>query len=107
MRRTSVLGVNHRSPNRGAAAAAELESRRRKAVWDRLNSVATACIHRASAARSASSRTHTDAGLPLNGSAVKASTCDDHTGDSVTPHAKAKHQCTMLLCSVPLLFKYP
>ena len=83
---TSAAGVNHRSWNRGAAPAAE-ESRRRKAVWERLNSEATDCIHRSSAALAASSRRHTAAGLPLNGPAVKASTCDDH-GDDVRPPAR-------------------
>uniref|UniRef100_A0A0A9H8M0 Uncharacterized protein n=1 Tax=Arundo donax TaxID=35708 RepID=A0A0A9H8M0_ARUDO len=70
---TSAAGVNHRSWNRGAAPVAE-ESRRRKAVSERLNSAATDCNHRSSAALAASSRRHTAAGLPLNGSAVKAST---------------------------------
>jgi hypothetical protein len=35
-------------------------------------------------ALAASSRRQTAAGLPLNGSAVKASTCDGHTGDNAT-----------------------
>jgi hypothetical protein len=39
----------------------------------------------------ASSRRHTAAGLPLNGSAVKASTCDDH-GDDVRYPASWEHR---------------
>ena len=80
---TSVTEVNQRRWNRGVAAAAagQEESRERKAVWERLNSVATDCIQRASpaGAEASSSRKHTAAGLPLNGSAVKASTCDETT----------------------------
>lgn len=87
------------------AAAAELESsRRRKAVWETLNSAATACIHTASTARAASSRTHIAAGLPLNASAMKASTCDDdHAGDRESRHM----QRLINEASGPLLSKYP
>jgi hypothetical protein len=59
-------GVNQRNRQRPASPAG-----RRKAVSDRFISAATACIQAGSA--SASSR-HTAAGLPANGSAVKAST---------------------------------
>lgn len=89
---TSAAGVNHRSWNRGAAAAGDKEppSSRRKAVSERLNSAATACIQHSSAA---ASRRHTAAGLPLNGPAAKASTCDD---DDVTGDAGQEHEATRL-----------
>ena len=77
---TSVTEVNQRRWNRGVAApVGQEESRERKAVCERLNSTATDCIQRASPAgeEASSSRKHTAAGLPLNGSAVKASTCDE------------------------------
>lgn len=86
-----MTGVNHRSWNSGTAPAAEDFSRRRKAVSEMLNSAATDCIHRSSAALAASSRRHTAAGLPLNGSAVKASTCDDH-GDDVRYPERRKNR---------------
>jgi hypothetical protein len=85
---TSAAGVNHRSWNLGAAPSEA--SRRRKAVWERLSSTEIACSHRSSAILAASSRRHTAAGLPLNGSAVKASTCGDNV--NVTAHARRQRR---------------
>src|SRR4051812_24796067 len=67
-RSTSTVGVNQRK----SKAHASSTRRTRNAVSDRFISRATCCIHVSSRL---CGRMHTAAGLPLNGTAVKASTC--------------------------------
>jgi hypothetical protein len=64
-RSTSVVGVNHRRSWSPSARGTT------KAVSARLSSAATAAIHASVVGRD---RTHTPAGLPLNGESVNEST---------------------------------